>query len=108
VTGAVGLVGAVVGTVFGVQAISKNNESKKQCTPYTVCNPSGAQLRNDAYRAATVSTVGFGVAVVGVVGGIILIATAPGAKTSPSTAVALSVRPGFGPSAAEIALNGAF
>jgi hypothetical protein len=108
VAGAAGLVAAVVGTVFGVQAISKNNESKKQCTAYTTCNVQGWQLRKDARRAATVSTVGFSVAAVGVVGGIILIATAPRAKTSPSTAVALSVRPGFGPSAAEIALNGAF
>jgi hypothetical protein len=108
VTGAVGLVGAIVGTVFGVQAISKNKDSKKQCTTYTVCNTHGVQLRDEAYRAATVSTVGFGVAVVGVGAGIILIATAPKAKTSAPPPVALSARPGFGPNGAEIALEGTF
>jgi hypothetical protein len=108
VVGAAGLVSAIVGTVFGVEAISKNDDSKRQCFTYTTCTPRGSQLRDDAFRAATISTVGFGLAAVGVAGGIILIATAPKARTPGPTAMALSVRPGMGASAAQMALEGTF
>jgi hypothetical protein len=59
--GGAGIVGLVVGTVFGLRAIGLNNDSKSQdhCDAQSVCDPAGLVSRNDARRAGDASTAAF-------------------------------------------------
>ena len=52
---------AIVGSVFGLRAISKNNQSNdaSSCDATDHCVQSGVNFRNDARSAGTVSTVAF-------------------------------------------------
>jgi hypothetical protein len=88
--GGAGLVGLVVGAVFGAQAISKNSASKAACSPTdaSFCNDMGVTLRQDAKAAGTVSTVGLAVGGVLVAGGVVLVLTAPVAKAKETARVA--------------------
>jgi hypothetical protein len=84
-TGAVGLVGLVVGGVTGLAAISFNNRSKKVCPDPGVCADDRARSDNDSARsAATVSTIAFVAGGALLAGGIALVLSAPsrGARTS--------------------------
>jgi hypothetical protein len=61
-----------VGAYFGITAISKWNDSNKQC-PGTVCTSTDAvSLSHDAKQAATISDVTFGIGVAAVAAGVIL------------------------------------
>jgi hypothetical protein len=60
-----------VGAYFGLTAISKWNDSNKQC-PGTVCNAEGVSLSHDAKQAATISDVTFGLGVAAVAAGVVL------------------------------------
>jgi hypothetical protein len=86
----VGVVGLVVGAVFGAQAISKNNASKAQCSPTdpNLCNDQGVSLRGDAKTAGTVSTAALIAGGVLAAGGVVLAVTTPAAKleVAPQTA----------------------
>ncbi len=64
--GGVGVAGLVVGTVFGLQAIGHQNDSKTDCDAASVCGPAGTTARHDAQSAGNVSTVAF------VAGGVLL------------------------------------
>jgi hypothetical protein len=57
--GGVGVAGIAVGAVFGVQAISLNNDSNKDCNPQSSCGPTGVASRHDAQSAGNVSTIAF-------------------------------------------------
>jgi hypothetical protein len=65
-----GLAGLGVGTVFGLKAISLNNDSDKNCDAQSSCNLSGYNTRHDAQSAGNVATVSF------VAGGVALAAGA--------------------------------
>lgn len=69
----VGVVGLAVGTVFGLTARSKNQESDAFCDASNRCDPRGIELRDAAIARATWSTVGFAVGVVGVATGTTLL-----------------------------------
>lgn len=58
--GGVGVIALGIGTVFGLNAISKNSDSNANghCDT-TGCDPYGKGLRNDARSDATVSTIAF-------------------------------------------------
>lgn len=60
----VGAGGIAVGAVFGLHAMSKKNAAASDC-PDKLCDPDGRLLISAAQSAATVSTVGFGVGLVG-------------------------------------------
>ena len=79
VSGAVGLVGVGLGVAFGVLAMTKQDDSLAFCesNDENRCTADGVALRDDALTFSHVSTAGFAVGGVGVVLGIILIATAP-------------------------------
>jgi hypothetical protein len=62
--GALGVVAAGVGTFFALQAISKNDDSRKGCIG-DYCDGPGAQARRDALTAGNRATVAF------VVGGVL-------------------------------------
>jgi hypothetical protein len=64
--GGAGVVGVVVGTVFGLRAIGLNNTSKGDCDAQSVCGPAGLASRQDSRSAGNVSTVAF------VAGGVLL------------------------------------
>jgi len=67
VAGGVGLVGFGVSTAFAISAASKNAASvpiEQTCTLQAECQR-GKDLRQQAFAAATVANVGFGVGVVG-------------------------------------------
>jgi hypothetical protein len=71
-----GAVGLGVGAFFGIDAMSKKSESDDNCTPG--CNQKGVDLSHDARTAARISTVGFGVGLVGVGVGTWLLLTSGG------------------------------
>src|SRR5205814_195617 len=67
-----GVVSLAVGTVFGVEAISKNDDAKKYCQG-KVCNDQrGVTLTNDANSAAVVANVTVGLGAAALVGGGLL------------------------------------
>ena len=68
VGGGVGLAGIVVGSVAGVSAISHKNDAKKSCVAGN-CPPSTWSDLDSARTMASVSTVSFVVAAIGVVVG---------------------------------------
>lgn len=81
VVGSAGVIGLGVGVAFGVTAISKQNESDADghCDAANTCDDAGLALRGDAISAATVSTVGIIAGGAALVGGVVLVLTAPSA-----------------------------
>jgi hypothetical protein len=95
----VGVVGLVLGTAFGLDAISKHNDAKKTC-PAQCADQSGVNLWNQAVSAGNISTVGFIVGVVGLGAGAALWFTAkPSATDGHDTA---STQVGFGPGSVQL------
>ena len=89
--GGVGLVGVVVGSIFGVRTFQKKGEIGDNC-PNGACNDAGFATQQDAHRAATISTVAFAVGLTAVAGGVVLVATSgTSAKPSASAWIAPSV-----------------
>jgi hypothetical protein len=64
--GAAGVAAVVVGSVFGLQAKARADESNAECMPMNVCGLQGKELRDEAFRKAQVSTIAF------VTGGVLL------------------------------------
>jgi hypothetical protein len=87
VVGGVGVVGLVVGAVFGVRAIGFNHDSKADCDANSFCGPAGLASRNDARSSGDASTAAF------VAGGVLL---AGGATTvllaKPRSSAGMSLR----------------
>lgn len=109
VVGLVGVAGVGVGTIFGLRAKSKNDDSKAECSPADEnrCNAKGTELRDDAQSAATISTISFVVGGAALATGIVLIATAPSSEehvAGPS----LHLKTEIGATRAGIALGGMF
>jgi hypothetical protein len=93
VAAGVGVVGVVVGSVFGLKAASTWSDAKKHCDPYpSNCGESGQKLSKDAQTSGTISTIAFIVGGVGLVSGAVLWFTAPN-HTSEAHAT-LDVGPG--------------
>jgi hypothetical protein len=101
--GALGVVAAGVGTLFALQAISKNDDSRKGCIG-NVCDEPGAQARREALTAGDRATVAFVVGGVLFAGGVAaFFAARPSPGGGSSTA---SVVPAVGPG--RLALVGTF
>ncbi|MEZ4223352.1 MAG: hypothetical protein R3B13_20570 [Polyangiaceae bacterium] len=62
--GGIGILGAGVGTYFGLQAMAKKRESEDECSARG-CTQTGADLLGEADSAAWISNAGFGVGIVG-------------------------------------------
>ena len=79
VVGGVGVAGIAVGAVFGVQAMSKKNQSDAQCPGGSTgpCSDEGVSLAKQGVSAGNASTVAFAVGLAGVAGGVVLWLTAP-------------------------------
>lgn len=91
VSGAVGVVGVAVGTVFGLQASSKWSDAKKGCGSYPYDCPQPALGDADKAKSfATLSTVGFAVGAVGLAAGAVLWFTA-GPKSEKQASVGVGL-----------------
>jgi hypothetical protein len=99
-----GVVGVVVGAVFGLTAKSKLDESNANghCDSTNACDVPGLGLRSDAKSAALVSTVAFALGGAAIAGGAVLWFTAPksAARAGPSV--------GLVPAAGGLGVVGAF
>lgn len=111
VVGGAGLIGVVLGSVFGVQAISKNSSSKDHCLPGSpnLCDATGVDLRHQTKTAMTISTVGFAVGGAALVGGVVLFVTAPSSdKAKKSEAARFEVGPAVVGSGGGLMLQGSW
>jgi serine/threonine-protein kinase len=71
---AVGVIGVGIGTYFGIDAINKKNEANAGGCGDTTCpTPHGIDLYNQAGTSAAVSTISFGVGIVGLAAGAYLL-----------------------------------
>jgi hypothetical protein len=82
ITTTTGIVALAVGGFFGYRAYSLNQRSKGQCRAGdpTACTQQGVELRDEAKRMSTVSTITSIAGGVLVVGGVTLVLTAPSAS----------------------------
>jgi hypothetical protein len=81
VLGGAGVVGIGIGSIFGLRAITKNNDAESNCPRGYQCdNADGVALSDDAKSAARVSNVAFAVGAAALIGGVVLYFTAPGAS----------------------------
>ena len=103
VSGVVGLVAVVVGSVFGLRASSKWTEAKNHhCDAALNCDAQGGKLATDAKSAGNVSTMAF------VAGGIGFAAGATLWLTAPSSREQVGLAPSVSPHGATLSLRGAF
>jgi hypothetical protein len=109
IVGGVGVVGIVIGSVFGLKAKSKNDQSKDACSPAEPnrCSNQGVELRDQALNAAKIGTIGMIVGGVGLVGGITLFLTAPSDKPASARGPSLRIAGGADGSA-RVTLGGTF
>jgi hypothetical protein len=78
VVGGAGVVALGVGTVFGLQALSKRSDAEDRCgTTGTCSDPVGVEANDDAKLFANVANIGFGVGVVALGVATYLFLTAP-------------------------------
>ena len=77
--GGVGLVGIVVGSVFGAMTLSKTGAGKGHCSTgeKPKCDPEGVALYGDAKTTANGSNIAMAVGGAAVIGGVVLFLTAP-------------------------------
>lgn len=94
--GGVGVVGIVVGSIFGLRAKSKNDDANSNCRPDdpTRCTSTGVSLSDDAHSAATISTIAFIAGGAALVGGAVLWLTAPKEPSSTNVGVGFGVANG--------------
>lgn len=97
VASGVGLVGLGVGAGFGINSMSKRRDSNDHCTG-NLCDQDGVNLRDDAIRSGNVSTVATIAGGALLVGGIVLLVTAPnheGRQTATTGTSASKTKTGF-------------
>jgi hypothetical protein len=102
--GVVGVGGVVVGSIFGLETLSKHSSALQQCQG-NACSPAGLQDVSDGKSAGNVSTVAFAVGGAALVGGVVLWLTAPSRAT---TVGSLSVTPLAAPGSGGLVLRGAW
>jgi hypothetical protein len=110
VTAGAGVIALGLGTVFALQAMSKNDDSNSGCKGNT-CTPEGAATRNDARSAGNVATGFMVVGGVLTVGGLAMFLFAPSSSptTAPKTtgtASGLRLDPRFGTNEGSMTLRG--
>jgi len=92
VSAGVGVVGLVVGSVFGAMVLSKKSDAQNAC-PNACSNQHGVDLWNDAASSGNLATAFFVVGAVGIAAGATLWFTAPSSGSAPKAQV------GIGPGA---------
>lgn len=104
----VGVAGLAVGGVTGLMAMSSNNEAKDKCPQEGACaNKDGVDANENAKSLGLVSTIGFGAGAALIVGGAVLIFTAP-KGSGKETAKAVKVVPTATANGGGLFLSGSF
>ncbi len=108
VAGSVSVVGIGLGTVMGMLASSKWSSAQSDCG--NGCGPGAPAQgeKSDATTEATVSTVGFVVGGVGLVGAAVLWFTAPSGRSAPATGTQVRVVPFLAAGTGGAAVSGGF
>ena len=93
--GGVGLAVLAVSAIFAAQSAAKNKDSLTYCPNVaTKCYAPGVALRNDAFSAATVSTVTFvSGTIVLTAGAVVLLTTSAGKRKTTATIQRLALMP---------------
>lgn len=108
IVGAVGVVGLTLGTIFGLNALSRDKDASTYCSRSTCTDPRGIELASDAHTLGNLSTVSFvaGGALTAIGAVIYLVGPSPGkaAKSMP----AFHVEPSISPHAGMVVASGAF
>jgi len=86
----IGVVGIAVGSVFGLQAMSKHNDATNAC-PNACADAAGVKLWDDARSSGNISTIAFAVGGLGLLGGGVLWFTA---KSGSASSVGVGGGPG--------------
>ena len=103
----VGVAGLAVGGVTGLMAMSANNEAKDKCPQDGACaNKDGVDANDSAKTLGLVSTIGFAAGAALIIGGAVLIFTAP--KGGGKEAKAVKVLPTATANGGGIFLSGSF
>jgi hypothetical protein len=105
VAGGVGVVGIVVGSAFGLTAISKNNNAKNDCANGVCSTPDAQKARDDARAAGNVSTIAFVAGGVLAAAGVTLFVVG---KRKNAETTGVSVAPAVGTTGCGVSLQGAF
>ncbi len=105
IVGGAGVVAIGVGTYFGLSAISKSNDAKRQCSPSLCTSPGAVSENGDAKTYATVSDVAIGAGLAAVAVGAYLLFTAPSASPA---ATGTLVTPFVGRQQAGLSLQASF
>jgi hypothetical protein len=112
VLGGLGLGGIAVGSVFGVQTLSKISEAREQhgCTNDDPprCDAEGVALHKDANTTANVSNAAFAAGGALLVAGVVVFLTAPSGKPSPKEALRVRLGPVVSVGTAGLLLQGSF
>jgi hypothetical protein len=88
----VGVVGVLVGSGFGIDAIVKHSDSESGCPTNTTCTAAAGAVRDEAIHSGNVSTAGFVIGLLAAGGGVILWWTTPTSSTEGSVHAALGPR----------------
>jgi hypothetical protein len=107
IAGAVTASGVLVGSVFGLKAMSQSSDRNEEC-PMDICSPKGQALERDAKRSAMIADIAFATAAVGAGVGIYLLFFRDGRSGEVSATGARDVAavPLVSPSAAGLAVQG--
>lgn len=111
VAGGIGVAGLALGAVGGLVAMSKYDDAKSRCPSYPDrCSSDGSAQgpNDDAQTWATISTIGFGVGIVGLAAGAVLWFTAPAPRAPAASARALRIVPSAGARTVGIGFGGSF
>jgi hypothetical protein len=101
-----GVVALGVGSVFGVQALSKQQKSDEECPTSKTCSPAGVEYGNQANTAAWIANIGIGVGLVGLATGTFLILSSSKGSAQQARSNAPVLRVGAGPGSGRITLEG--
>ena len=107
VSGAVGLTGLAVGGAAAVMAFSRKSEVDRHC-PQNACDSTGLDALSSGRAAATISNVGFGIGVAGLVGAAVGLFLIPPSREPSLRSTALLPRLEVGSTGARVSLAGAF
>lgn len=93
VVGGVGVVALGIGGVFALQAKSRDSEAASHCGPDGFCTAEGVRLGDQAQSAASIATYASLGGAAAVVGGLVLVLTAPSdARSTASRSIVVAAR----------------
>jgi hypothetical protein len=108
--GGVGLVGIVVGSVFGLKTLSKTNDAKGHCMPTMPpqCDATGVALESGAKTTANVSNVAFALGGAALVTGVVLVVVGAPSQAKSGAQQSLQIGPAVAGGTAGLRLRGAW